>query len=139
MKFIADDGKIFDTMDECEEYEKMSSVGKEIAQLWNKYITMYDIEGTVKIPRANWTDTTEFFHEVTELIMENYNTCAFIDISSACKGWLEICNFLYDEYGLILPDDVGLWRYDIENEEWVSLKEEIKRFEENWAPFNIHC
>lgn len=47
MKFIADDGKIFDTIAECEEYEHMENEGKKIAELWQKYITTYNKNGGV--------------------------------------------------------------------------------------------
>lgn len=136
MKFVADDGKIFETMDECEEYERMHNEGAKIARLWYNYVTVYDDYGRVTKPHSNFIyNLSAFWEELNEIISDD-NKSRFIRIDAECEEeWVGIRDYFYNEYGYILPDYIGLWRYkDIE---WVNFEEELQQFKENWAPVGI--
>lgn len=137
MKFVADDGKIFDTMEECEEYEKMNGEGQEIARLWYDYVTTYNMAGKITEPLSSVKNTKLFLHEVSEIISDSDDS-AFIYIAPDCP-WEKIRDYLYEEYGYELPDDGdGFWRYDDEKCEWIRFENEFKNFKANWVPVGIH-
>lgn len=136
MKFIADDGKIFDTMEECEEHEKMCGIGKEIAQLWYNNVITYSDGGRQTEPDSEVNDTYNYLKEVYD-IMSDCDESAFIDIHYSYNEWMKIREYFDEEYGIDIPAENGLWRYDNDNYEWVNFKEELKTFKEKWAPLGI--
>lgn len=136
MKFVADDGKVFDTMEECEEYEKMGEEGRKIARLWYNYVTTYDSIGQITEPSSDLNDTANFLNDICGII--NCQDSSFICIASDCVEWKEICDFFRFEYGAILPESTGTWRYDWKELKWVSLRAEVETLKNNWAPMGIH-
>lgn len=136
MKFIADDGTIFNTIEECEEYEHMENEGKKIAELWQKYVIIYNKNGEV-------TKTVNTIKEGISLFLEEISELLFTDESSYIKitcdnyNWNIICKFFRDEYGTILPKTSGIWRYDWEWGQWKSFEEEYKDLKNKWAPVGI--
>lgn len=136
MKFIADDGKIFDTMEECEEYEHMANEGKKIAELWQKYIITYNKNGEVtKAVHTIDEDVSLFLEETSELLYTDESS--YIKINCDNYNWNIICKFFHDEYGTILPKTNGIWRYDWEWGQWKSFEEEYKDIKNKWAPVGI--
>lgn len=136
MKFIADDGKIFDTMDECEEHEKMGNEGKRIAELWQKYVTTYNKNGNaIESSYSIDKETSLFLEETSELLYTEDSS--YIRINCDNYNWNIICKFFHDEYGTILPKKNGTWRYDWDWGEWVSFEEEYKDLKNKWAPIGI--
>lgn len=131
MKFVADDGKIFDTMEECEEYESRSE-RNDIAQLWHKYVITYDQQGTITEPDSDVENTQNFLREVNDII--DSDDCTFICIEDACLEWNKIYDYFYIEYGSILPKSQGTWRYDWENDKWCSFEEELEKLRNHWNP-----
>lgn len=137
MKFIADDGQIFDTMEECEEYEHMANEGKKIAELWQKYVTTYNKNGEVTESTYDIDkNISSFLEETSELLYTDESSFIRIDDSDD-YDWNTICKFFRDEYGTILPNKKGLWRYDWEWGEWVTFEEEYRNFKNKWAPMGI--
>lgn len=131
MKFIADDGKIFDTMEECEEYEKIQSEGKEIAMLWHNFITIYDEYGEVMESQFDWEE------ETTNYLCDTANICCddtiFIKIDCPEYDWEKIKDYFVNEYGTYLPDYAkDIFRYN-ENDEWVNFRKEYETFKKKWA------
>lgn len=136
MKFIADDGKIFDTMDECEEYEKINGEGKEIARLWYNYITMYDATGHMIESSYDYKKDIKSYLEDTATIF--CNDTVFLDIDCTSCEWEKIKKYLYKEEGLILPSYArGFFRYDFGTEHWISFHKDFEEFKEKWAPLGI--
>ena len=136
MKFVADDGKIFNTMEDCEEYEKMCNVGKKIAQLWYNNVTTYDNEGRQTEPDSEVNNTYNYLKEVCN-IMDECDESAFINIQCNHNEWMEILHFFNTEYGISLPTEKGLWRYDNDENEWVNFEKELETFKKSWAPLGI--
>lgn len=136
MKFIADDGKIFDTMGECEEYEKMNNEGKEIAQLWYNYITTYDATGHMIESSYEYTKEIKSYLDDTAYIVTD--DTIFLDIDCTSDEWGKIRKYFAEEYGLILPSYArGFFRYDFETEHWISFHKDYEEFKEKWAPMGI--
>ena len=136
MKFIADDGKIFNTMEECEEYEHIANEGKKIAKLWQKYVTTYNKNGEVtKAVHTIDEDVSLFLEETSELLYTDESS--YIKINCDNYDWNIICKFFHDEYGTNLPKESGLWRYDWEWGEWVTFEKEYKNLRDKWAPVGI--
>ena len=135
MKFIADDGKIFDTMEECEEYEKIQGKGKEVAALWNKFITMYDADGKEVASTFKWdTRTKAYLYETSDILC---NEAFFIKIDCSASDWEKITNYFADEYGTYLPNyEKDIFRYTI-NDEWISFREEYAAFKEKWSSVGV--
>ena len=136
MKFIADDGKIFDTMEECEEYEKMNNEGKEIAQLWYNSIITYDETGHMIESSYDYKyDIKSYLDDTAAIVSDN---TIFLVINSTRDEWEKIKNYFDKEYGLILPSYVrGFFRYDYETEHWINFSKDYDEFKKKWAPMGI--
>lgn len=136
MKFIADDGKIFDTMEECEEYEKVLGEGKEVAVLWHDFITMYDNDGKVIRSTFNYDkETHNYLNHTNDICL---NEAFFIRIDCSAYDWEKITNYFSNEYGAYLPSyEKDIFRYDTSNDEWVSFHEEYTNFKEKWASVGV--
>lgn len=136
MKFIADDGKIFDTMEECEEYEKMNNCGKEIAQLWYNYITTYDETGHMIESSYDFKKDIKSYLDDTEAIVAD--DTIFLSIDCTKCEWEKIKKYFNEEYGLVLPSYArGLFRYDYEVEKWISFNNDYEEFKKKWSPMGI--
>lgn len=135
MKFIADDGKIFDTMEECEEYEKVQSSGKEIATLWHDFVTMYDDDGEVIKSKFNWIkETKEYLYHTSDILC---NEAYFIKIDCSASDWKKIKEYFMDEYGAYLPNyEKDVFRYT-DNEEWISFHEDYAAFKKKWTSVGV--
>ena len=137
MKFIADDGQIFDTMEECEEYEKMNSEGKEIAILLNNYITMYDEKGSMIESSYDVKENIKLYLDDTANIFASDNT-AFLNVDCTNSEWGKIKKYFSSEYGLILPSYArGFFRYNYEEGYWISFHKDYEEFRKKWAPMGI--
>ena len=135
MRFIADDGKIFNTIDECEEYEKVQNQGKEIAIVLNNYVTIYDEHGQELTPTTNWEDNISDYLDIIAkfITYESY----FIKIDTDNDVWEKVYNYFYNEYGVYLPHFCGLWRYSLDDHEWIEFKKDYDNFKKMWAPMGI--
>ena len=129
MKFIADDGRVFDTMDECEEYERLR-VRVTIAMMWHTSITMYDVDGKEVESAFRWNEDTKDYLDDTHDIY--CNEAQFIKIDCSADIWEKIKNYFEKEYDTYLPDyekDVLRCVNDID---WISFNVEVQRLIERW-------
>ena len=114
----------------------MAKEGKKIAELWQKYIIIYNKNGEV-------TKTVNTINEGVSLFLEEISELLYTDESSYIKincdnyNWNIICKFFCYEYGTILPKTSGIWRYDWEWGQWKSFEEEYKDLKNKWAPMGI--
>ena len=129
MKFVADDGQIFDTMEECEEYEKIQTEGSVIAQLWMNNITIYDGNGNVRNPLFD-NDIAAYLNSIANAL--NGDESSFITISANCAEWDKIRDYFKSEFGSILPEHPGIWRYDWDDHKWKNYYKELQTFLGHW-------
>lgn len=136
MKFIADDGKIFDTMEDCEEYEKINNEGAEIARLWYNNITAYDGTGhKIESSYDFKKDIKSYLDDTANIIVDD---TVFLNIDCTSCEWEKIKKYLYKEYGLILPSYTrGHSRYSYTTEKWINFLDDYEEFKEKWAPMGI--
>lgn len=149
MRFIADDGKIFDTAEECREYEEKEdnkvktdeNSGKEIAELWDNYICTYNSEGHEIKPRYNQENFKDYLNDVEDIL----ESASFIIICCTDEEWEKISKYLRVKYNICcLPSyhgprlmPLGLWRYDTFTADWIKFSEEYENFKATWAPMNV--
>lgn len=139
MRFIANDGKIFDTAEECKEYEEKENktdknLGKEIAELWDRYISTYDSEGREIKPQCSRENFKDYLNELEDIIASS----SFIKICCITEEWEKIKKYLKVNYKIYyIPYKNGLWRYDTAETEWISFAEEYEDFKAVWAPAGI--
>lgn len=129
MKFLADDGKIFDTLEECENYEEIMNEGSVIAQLWMNNVTLYDSNGKVSNPLFD-NDIAAYLHSIVNALNEDESS--FISISANCCEWNRIHDYFMNEFGSSLPEGPGLWRYDWYDYEWINYNTELQTFLDHW-------
>ena len=105
--YESDDGKQFNSLEDCVEHEKHTTImlNNELAQ----YI-FYD-------EKWNIINTT------LENVEEIYNDSSYIKVKAYTEALLN------NEYGLCLPTEVGIYRYD---NGWVSVSDELYDFLYNW-------
>lgn len=129
MKFIADDGKVFEDYDECEKYETAQK-NSYIVENWHNYVLMFDDEGTRISINTDVNEITTYLDEIEHLIS---NDTFYLIINKKCN-WEPISKYLYEEYGLALPENTGIYRWDSSSEEWISFNEEVERLNNRWNP-----
>ena len=136
MKFVANDGKIFDTMEDCEEYEKMNNEGTGIAQLWYNNITTYDETGhKIESSYDFKKDIKSYLDDTANIIVDD---TIFLNINCTNYEWEKIKKFFYNEYGVILPSYTrGHSRYDYTTDEWINFLDDYEEFKKKWAPMGI--
>ena len=130
MKFVADDGKVFENYDECEEYEKEQK-NSYIVEDWRNYILMFDDEGTLISIDTNVDEITAYLAEIAERIL---GEVFYLIVNEKCN-WKPIRKYFYEEYGIALPENTGTYRWN--SDEWISLDEEIKKLNNHWKSLNF--
>lgn len=130
MKFIADDGKIFDTMEECEEYEtKISAI--PLAYYWYNNITMVDKTG--RPLRLNIDPTHPDYIKRLVSFLER-DEIYYLIIPKKCDNdvqWKKLCVFFEDEC-VVVPTSSGIWYWS--NDEWHNFTDDYKDFMYKWKP-----
>lgn len=105
--YVASDGKEFDSRELAERYDeelkKLS--GFYAADKYQESILVYDIEKKLR--------------EVYYVGLLSRNAFNF---------YKELC----EENGIRCPSGMGVWRYDLFDDEWSSLDEEIEKFLTSW-------
>ena len=131
MKFVADDGKIFDTMEECEKYEENSGLCWEITRIFYDEITMYNHIGKQIEPQEEPTITTA--HDYLDKVEKLLNCECFYLIIPHYIDWPQIQAFLHNEYGINLPPTSGEWHWDDCGGRWESYEEMCDYFNDVWG------
>ena len=127
MKFVADDGTIFDTMEECQEYEKNNNTSY-VKELIQKYITLYDSFGRELI-----VDTPIELDDFNNVFCED---ACYIKINNLISDEYSVVrDYFYDKYGTCFPLYTGVWRYSDSDCEWHRLSDEIDEFMYHWKDF----
>lgn len=144
MRFVADDGKIFNNYEECEEYETKMIEGKEIAEFFRECVVLKDGEGqilNINLP----TNTCEYLDSISKIIEGEAFYMSIggnLDISQEenSKIYQKAKEYFYIMYGIILPSTRGIWRYDGLREDWVDIIDEGNKLIEKWKPYfpDIH-
>lgn len=131
MKFVADDGKIFDTMEECEKYEATNSLYNEVASIFYDEIIMYDHIGKQIEPEQELTASTTraYLNEIHKILNSE---CYYIIIPNYVD-WPQIQEFLHHEYGINMPPTAGEWHWDSSNGRWESYEDMREYFNEVWS------
>ena len=109
--YVAYDGKEFDSLTECTEYEdRVISLMNE----FNRHVLLLDMmKRPIICPAgASIEGTMTWFHQA-------YSNCVYMNINAELSD--ELITLLYDDLGLIIPPNkVGLYMYDCNDDEWVS-------------------
>lgn len=125
MKFVADDGKVFDTMEECQEYEYNFSAAAKFEKEVRQNVFFYDCNGDI----VNFPDAYgEDFWDTFDAIAQDTDLSAYIKIIGSNKFSAEFSNYCYKEIGATLPHNNGIYRWDNELEDWIEIDSDIKYF-----------
>lgn len=137
MKFVAEDGKVFDTMEECEEYEKKSGIS-EMAAILDKYVVMVNFLGKIVKPEIDYKEDCEKFLAEFEQIMLSTmsNGAKYVIIYRSNDGSekkiINALGWLSDYAGIYIPGKPGVWRWNEEEEEWVDYGTDYLNFRRTW-------
>ena len=125
--YVADDGKEFETEEECVEYEQHSVIESVL-----KGITLYDEYEEKTI--ANFINL-EDFHEKYE-----NSRFSFLIIKDCVNedNLLEFENIFYYRFGMHIPQHTGVYCWDNDTEEWVTFEEDMARFMSKWEKIFPH-
>lgn len=133
MKFVADDGKVFDTMEECEKYEANNSLYNEVASIFYNEIIMYDHIGQQIEPQQELTSSNvkDYLNELQTIL--NFE-CYYLIIPNYID-WPQIKDFLHNEYDINLPPTAGEWHWDDcgSNSHWESYEDMRDYFNDVWG------
>lgn len=137
MKFVAEDGKVFDTMEECEEYEKKLGVGEigQVAATLHDYVVMINCLGKVVKPETDYKENCEKFLTEFEHIMLSTmsNGAKYVIIHPSRLGadmkTADALEWFSDYAGVNVPCKPGVWRWD---DEWIEYTDDYLNFRRNW-------
>lgn len=137
MKFVAEDGKVFDTMVECEAYEKKLGIGEmgQVAAILDKYVVMINCFGKVVKPETDYKEDCEKFLAEFEQIMLSTmsNGAKYVIIHPSPLGagmkTAAALEWFSDYAGVCVPDKPGVWRWD---DEWIEYTDDYLEFRRNW-------
>ena len=125
MKFVADDGTIFDTMEECQEYEKNNDASY-VKELIQKCITIYDSFGR----RLTVIDTPTYLNDFNHAFLHD---ALYVKINNLIDDEYSVVRDYFEEkYGTDFPCYTGTWRYDHSDNEWRRLSDEIDELMYHW-------
>ena len=131
MKFVADDGTIFDTIEECENYER--KINKlPFGRYWYENILMFDDNGTL-VELDGDPNEANYLDRLSDFLA--HDNVWYIIIPKECDNdieWENICNFFEEEYSVVIPSSSGVWRWD--EYEWYNFENEYKKFMNLWKP-----
>jgi len=122
-KYVASDGTMFDTREECQAYENRDK--SVIGELKNKVEFITDDRNLIgKWKNAINKDDFEadFEHAV--------NQCAYVKIVRDLSE--DAIIYLDEEIGVIIPTKKGRYRYDYHHCVWLSLKYDVDELEAKW-------
>ena len=119
MKFLAEDGTVFLTAEECEEYEFYQEEGIPARQFVEKYLTFYD-ENHEKMELPRTIDIAEWWKEMYYIM----DGCEYINILSTCpsEDYLNFRGFVRKDYGYHLPLNRGNYKYNWKEMKWEEYK-----------------
>ena len=131
MKFIAEDGTIFDNQKDCETYEE------------NHCFTIHNAVNELRVSiRVYGYDKevitfNDFNHQSDENWIEDFisciewSGCCYFRIGSDEETWKKISDILEEEYDTTVPIHPGLyWRND--DNDWISYEKDKRDFENRW-------
>ena len=117
--YIADDETEFETEEACRQYEEQQlDLPRSILNI----IVGFDADGIMKndIKQSPDESLRTLYNDSQNIIIFNNFTKEQIDYLDLHLGWP---NF---------PHDKGTYRWNDDNDEWISLESELKEFHEHW-------
>ena len=117
--YVANDGKEFDDKDECVEYETQTEIS-DILQS----VTFYSEQGEV----------ISFDNDINSFQVALDDAIFILIPSYLCDKRIKYFNdkVMYALYGKEFPTATGLYRWNCDNEEWVSFVTESHQFAAQW-------
>ena len=131
MKFVVDDGRVFNNYEDCAEYERTHGKIIKYANLFYDGITLYDEDGNISQPKTDISNTETYWEEIIDILDDA--KASYFNIKIENNEWQEITDFIYEEYGIPLPPSRGLWRYDWSMDKWVDFSTDMKNFLNMWS------
>ena len=131
MKYMAEDGKVFETMTACKHYEE-NLISREVTPCEamedvKKNVILYNSNGE-KISYDDFENLN--FDILTDYVADN---CFFIKVLHNLTAGEEFVNF---------PTGAGTYRWNPNDDydEWIDIDDDIEIFMENWKNLfpNLH-
>jgi hypothetical protein len=128
MKFIANDGTIFDNQKDCEMYENHSMTIHDVVNVLRTFVHLYDrAKESFDIPEsANLSDENWFLDFIGRIERDD---CYYFRIDCDEATWKTVYDILEEEGSAEIPKHPGLYWWD---DEWISYKDDKQRFENRW-------
>ena len=119
--YVAKDGMMFESKEKCMMYETSN-----IFSAAKQYIHLMDCNG-IAYSFNNWD---EFENALSTSRTCYMNIDNGIDKNMLCS----IEDFMKDYYGLYahIPSHAGEYRWDEDEEEWISYEKDFEKFSYNW-------
>ena len=148
MKYMAEDGTIFKTEQECYNYETTHSLNEEdktleqVRRIWNKKITLYNKQGKTEeiynyvysvINNKEWIAVLE-----TVLSGRGLMGVFYLDINvEPSEKWA--IQYINDGCGFDIPLTPDYYHYDDATEQWVGFQQEKDTLNTHWATIGLAC
>ena len=123
MKYLAEDGTIFECIDDCEEYERYQlGDGMITRNTIQNFVRLFDDNSNI-IPFPTYEYCIDWWMNFHDIICCE---AEYIEIEHNCPSsdWKKVCNFEYNEFGFALPKKSGFYKYNWDNQEWEEVPKE---------------
>ena len=128
MKFIANDGTVFDNQKDCEMYENHNMTFHDVVNIFRTFVHIYDrAKESVDITESAGLSDKDWFIDFISLI--DSDDCYYFRIDCDETAWEAVYDILEEESGVEIPKHPGLYWWD---DEWISYKDDKRNFESRW-------
>lgn len=128
MKFIANDGTVFDNQRDCEMYEDHGTTIHDVVNVLRTFVHLYDrAKESFDIPEsADLSDENWFLDFIGRIECDD---CYYFRIVCDEATWEPVYDILEEEGSAEIPRHPGLYWWD---DEWISYEDDKRNFDNRW-------
>lgn len=128
MKFIADDGTIFDNQKDCEMYENHGATIHDVVNMLRTFVHIYNrAQKIIDTTKFNALSDMDWFLIFISRILRD--DCYYFRIDCDEATWKTIYNVIHAESDVEIPKHPGLYWWD---DKWISYEDDKRNFANRW-------
>lgn len=133
MKFIANDGTVFDHARACEIYDNYGMTIHDVVNILRTFVHIYDrmqraINFALYLDQSG-LDLSDMDWLINFISRINCDDCYYFRIDCDEKTWKTIRSIILEESDVETPKHPGLYWW---NDEWISYEDDKHNFENRW-------
>ena len=128
MKFIANDGTVFDNQRDCEMYENHGTTIHDVVNVLRTFVHIYNrAQKSIDITKFSALSDMDWFLIFVSRILRD--DCYYIRIDCDEATWKTIYNVIHEQSDVEIPKHPGLYWW---NYKWISYEDDKRNFVNRW-------